>query len=80
MMRPGYVPPTARQVGGPLLDHAYNRLQSKMKQELTGKAVTIQQDGWTNIKEDPIIATPLTTQGKGYFHDAHDPGSQDVLR
>lgn len=76
MMRPGYIPPTAKQIGGPLLENSHNRLKSILKQELEGKPTTIQQDGWTNIKEDPIIATSLTTHGKGYFNDAHDPGAE----
>ncbi len=76
MMRPGYIPPTDKQIGGQHLDHCTDRLQADMKQHVQDKPTTIQQDGWTNIKEDPIIATSLCADGQGYFNDAVDPGSK----
>ena len=47
-----------------------------MKTQLEGKKVTIQQDGWSNVKEDPIIATCESVDGKCYFLDAKEPGAK----
>lgn len=41
LMRPGYTPPSAKQVGGELLDNTHKLLQARMKSELEGKMVTI---------------------------------------
>ncbi len=76
MMRPGYTPPTSKQVSDKHLDKCFEREQAAMKSKLKNKPTTIQQDGWTNIKQDPIIATSLTTDGKVFFQDASDPGSK----
>lgn len=73
-LRPGYKPPTAKQVGSQLLDYTHARLQSTMKSNLDGKVVTLQQDGWTNIKDDPIIATTINSDGQSFFLDAVEPG------
>ena len=54
-----------------LLD-SRDKYQAVMKQ-LLNKTVTIQQDGWSSVQNDPVIAT--VSDGKGYFVDAKDTGT-----
>ena len=46
-----------------------------MKHKLEGKTVTMQQDGWSTLQNDPVIATSVTCEGKGYFIDAVSTGA-----
>ena len=41
-----------------------------MKQLLSNKTFTMQQDGWSSVQNDPVIATSVVSDGKGYFVDA----------
>ena len=46
-----------------------------MRHCLNGKIVTLAQDGWSNIHNDPVLATFVTTDSGTYFLDATDTGS-----
>ena len=74
-LRPGYKPPPRKALSTKHLDKSHERLQTKMKANLEGKVVTIQQDGWSNIHNDPVVATSVTCDGKGYFLDAVETGT-----
>ena len=74
-LRPGYKPPNRKALSTKHLDKTHERLQTNMKANLEGKVVTIQQDGWSNIHNDPVIATSVTCDGKGYFLDAVETGT-----
>ena len=41
-----------------------------------GKKVVISQDGWSNLHNQPIIATALHYPGKSLFLDAVDVGAE----
>ena len=69
-LRPGYKPPTRKTLSGPLLDRVHSKLQTSMKAKLEGKTVTMQQDGWSTLQNDPVIATSVTCGDNGYFIDA----------
>ena len=43
-----------------------------MKAQLDGKIVTMQQDGWSTIHNDPVIATSVTCAGRAFFIDAKE--------
>ena len=43
-----------------------------MKQLLNNKTITVQQDGWSSVQNDPVIATSVVSDGKGYFVGAKD--------
>jgi hypothetical protein len=75
-LRPGYKPPTSKSIGSNHLDAVYEKLQTRMRKALEGKDVTLQQDGCTNIKDDPIIATCISANGKAFFLDAKEPGAE----
>jgi len=74
-LRPGYKPPTREMLSTKLLDKVHSKLQSQMKAELNNKTVTMQQDGWSTVQNDPVIATCISVEGKAYFVDAKDTGT-----
>lgn len=74
-LRPGYKPPSRKSLSHAWLDKTHTRLQSTMKEKLNGKTVTMQQDGWSTIQNDPVIATSVTCDGNGFFIDATSTGS-----
>ena len=73
-LHPGYKPPTRKTLGSTLLDRTHTKLQSSMKAKLEGKIVTMQQDGWSTLHNDPVIATSVTCEDNGYFIDAQYTG------
>ena len=75
-LHPGYKPPTRKSISNTHLDNTYTKLQSKMKSELEGKTVTMQQDGWSTPANEPVISTSVTCDGVGYFVDAQLTGSK----
>ena len=74
-LRPGYKPPTREALRTKHLDSVHCKLQAHMKTKLNNKIVTMQQDGWSTVQNDPVIATSVTCEGKGYFVDAKDTGT-----
>src|ERR1044072_6854902 len=60
-LRPGYSPPSRRYLALPLLDTADNKIENNLKSQLNeveGKVcITLCMDGWSSVKNDPIIAT-----------------------
>ncbi len=54
------------------MDEVCTDMTEKMKSQLDGKIVTLVEDGWSNIHNEPVVATCLTVNGKSYFLDAHD--------
>ena len=46
-----------------------------MKKQLGGKTVTIQQDAWSDVHDEPVTATTLVSNGKPFFLDAVDKGT-----
>ena len=74
-LRPGYQPPSRQVVSNKLLDKCHDKYQAFMKQLLNNKTITMQQDGWSSVQNDPVIATSVVSDGKGYFVDAKDTGT-----
>ena len=74
-LRPGYKPPTRKTLSSTLLDQVHNKLHSTMRGKLEGKTVTMQQDGWSTLHNDPVISTSVTCEGSGYFIDAQYSGA-----
>ena len=66
-----YQPPFRQAVSNKLLD----KYQAIMKQLLNNKTITMQQDGWSSVQNDPVITTPVVSDRKGYFVDAKDTGT-----
>ncbi|CAH2090930.1 unnamed protein product [Euphydryas editha] len=63
-LRPGYKPPSAFQLAGPLLNETYAFTVEKDQEYLRGKTVSMSLDGWSNIHNEPIVCCSITT-GEG---------------
>ncbi|GBP75210.1 hypothetical protein EVAR_88816_1 [Eumeta japonica] len=55
LSRPGYLPPNRKSIGGKLLDEVYDTVKSNMENNLKGKVVCMALDGWSNIRNEPIV-------------------------
>ena len=71
-----YKPPNRRDLGGYLLDEVNEECEKSLATELEGKNVTIIQDGWSDVHNQPIIATCLHTGTKAFFIRSVDTGSE----
>lgn len=72
-LRPGYLGPNRSNLGGRLLDEASIEADELLKQKLSESgSVTLLVDGWTNIKNEPIMATCIHTGLKSFFLNAID--------
>jgi len=74
-LRPGYQPPSRKTLAGDLLETVNTELQGTMQKELAGKDVTLVEDGWSNVHNDPVTATCVHVNGKSFFVKATDNGS-----
>ncbi|KAB7504956.1 hypothetical protein Anas_09603 [Armadillidium nasatum] len=78
-LRPGYSPPSRRNLAGPLLDIAHNEVENNLKSQLNeveGKVcITLCMDGWSSVKNDPIIATSMHTGKQSFLLSTIDSGS-----
>ena len=74
-LRPGYTPPSRKQISGPLLDDVFNGINDSMADQLKGKKVTLLQDGWSDIHNNPVIAHSLHTGNSVHFVSAVETGS-----
>lgn len=61
LCRPGYLPPNRKQIGGNLLDEVYSSVKMNMEKILSGKVVCMALDGWSNIRNEPIVCVIVTT-------------------
>jgi len=75
MLRNGYQSPSRKQIADKFLDSVYDQLQSDMKNLIDGKTGTLVQDGWSNIYNEPIIASSLQVESKSYLLDSDPTGS-----
>lgn len=62
LLRPGYKPPSRRDIGNKLLDEVFEEEQEHCKSVLAGKIVCLSMDGWSNIRNEPIICCSVTTR------------------
>ncbi|KAK6186203.1 hypothetical protein SNE40_008288 [Patella caerulea] len=62
MLRPWYKPPTRKDVAGSLLDQVHEDLQQKCAEILSGKPVNMSLDGWSNIRNEPIVCISVTDE------------------
>ena len=46
-----------------------------MKDDIKGKSGTLVQDGWSNVHNEPVVASCLHVDNKVYFLDSHDTGA-----
>lgn len=65
-LRPGYSAPSRQDLSTTLLDNISSDVKEEAKRELQGKSVTLIQDGWSSIHNDPVIAN-CVSDGKNVF-------------
>lgn len=70
-----YENPTRHQLSTVLLDAVYTECKTSLLSELNGQIVTLIQDGWSNIHNNPIIASCLHNGKKSFFIRSVDSGS-----
>ena len=61
MLRPGYEPPSRLDIGNALLEEAYTQAYSGCKEKVEGKLVSMEMDGWSNIHNEPVVCTSIST-------------------
>lgn len=71
-LRPGYDPPSRKRIAGELLQKVNEELLTNAKNKLDGKTVTLIQDGWSSIHNDPVIANCISTGHESYFLSSVD--------
>lgn len=72
-LRPGYNPPSRREIGGTLLDTIYMEEKRKCSEMLQNKIVCAGIDGWSNVHNEPIVCVTVTTAtGDTYLVDTVD--------
>ena len=77
MLRGGtYKPPSRHEMSGHLLNEINEECEAKMASELEGHHVTLIQDGWSNIHNQPIIGSCLHNGKDAYFIRSIDTGSE----
>ncbi|GBP53013.1 hypothetical protein EVAR_80975_1 [Eumeta japonica] len=64
LFRPGYSPPNKKNMGRKMLDEKIT-LKSDMEKNLRGKVVCMALDGWSNIRNEPIVCVSVTTTEGG---------------
>ena len=77
MLRSGsYKNPSRHQLSTHLLDLVYDECKENLSNQLAGQYVTLIQDGWYNIHNEPIIGCCLHNGTKSYFIRSLETGSQ----
>ena len=61
MLHPGYTPPNRRALANILLDKVHEDVYISCKEKVKGKSVSMELDGWSNCKNDPLICCSVTT-------------------
>ncbi|XP_047986596.1 uncharacterized protein LOC125226609 [Leguminivora glycinivorella] len=73
LLRPGYRPPSAYEIGNPILEKNYAETMTICKEKLTNQTVCMSQDGWSNVHTEPLVCSNIVTaQGDSIFVDCAD--------
>lgn len=62
LLRPGYIPPSRKDISGKLLDQIYLEEKERCFSNLSGSYVNMSIDGWSNVHNEPIICATITTE------------------
>ncbi|OXA36686.1 hypothetical protein Fcan01_28557 [Folsomia candida] len=72
MLNPSYKPPSSKTLGGPLLDKVYNEIVSTAKEKAQSKFATLMQDGWSGLKQAPVISHCINVEAKDAIEEAEE--------
>lgn len=67
MLRPGFKPPSRKQIGDRILQAVFEEESAKSKRQLIGENVSMSFDGWSNVRQEPIIGA-CVTKDNGNVH------------
>lgn len=63
-------------MAGDLLDNIHSQLQLEMEKKISGKEVSLLQDGWSNIHNEPVVANCIHTGSECMFYNSVNTGSE----
>lgn len=73
MMRPGYRPPSRKEIADKFLPVVFQKEMDQCKEVLMDATVSMALDGWSNVHNEPIVCVTVTTEeGKIYLTDTVD--------
>ena len=61
MLLPGYVPPSRHAISTTLLDEVHGEAYAMCKEKVKGKPVSMEIDGWSNVHNEPVVCSSITT-------------------
>lgn len=76
VLRPGYKPPSAKDISGRLLDSAVLQVDLELAQKVQNCSLTLTLDGWSSVKNDPIQAVTIHTGTESFLLKVYDAGSE----
>lgn len=76
-LRPNYTPPERRRLAGSLLDTVHRELHESVRECLNGSISSLIEDGWSNVRNEPVLATCIQFNGRIYFLRAVDTGASE---
>ncbi|XP_071050922.1 uncharacterized protein [Onthophagus taurus] len=84
LLRPGYNPLSGKTISTTLLEQIYEEEKTKCRGSLTGCCVNISIDGWSNVRNEPIVCASITTEtGHSFLYETIDtsenPHTSDYL-
>jgi hypothetical protein len=75
-LRHSYTLPSAKIVGGSLVDASYSEAKLSVKARIQGSKAVIMQDGWTSPQSEAVIAHSLSVNEKIVFLDGVTAGEE----
>lgn len=73
--RPGYDLPTRKAIAGKHLDTTFEEVKKQTRVAVKDKQVTLVQDGWSDIHNQPVIATAIHTGTSSHFISSTTTGA-----
>jgi hypothetical protein len=78
LLRPGYKLPSRKALSNELLDEIIKESQSNMEEKISAldetEALTLMQDGWSSLHNDPLIASCIFGGSESHFLNSRECG------
>ncbi|EZA58500.1 hypothetical protein X777_01096 [Ooceraea biroi] len=75
-LRPDYKPPSSKMIDGQLFDITYEKNEIDLKEKLQSKSLILTVGGWSNVRNDLILAISLHTGTESFLFNTYDSGSE----
>ena len=75
----GYSPPDHKQLSGVLLNETAAEIEQKINNDIQDATITLIQDEWSSINNNPIIGCSLHTGKKAYLLNITGTGSREKM-